>query len=142
MHRLALAAALAVSFNAFADEETPQPAPTFAAEAIQLRVEVKPDGGIDWAEITFKISRCVAGPCFTHQVVKVLTPLNTWRGKHGQTLGIVKYAWKDKKGEGRAWALAMRLDDADENDRFVRESDSAVAEVGPSKPGVTAVASR
>ncbi len=140
MHRLALAAALAVSLPAFADEEDEGavPAPSFAAEATQLKVEVKPGDGLDWAEISFKVTRCIAGPCFTHQVIKVLTPLSTWRGKHGETLGVVKYEWKDGAGEGHAWALALRLDDADENDRFVRDSDTAVSNVGETKDSAVA----
>jgi len=134
MLRLALLPALAFSLTALAQDEddTPTPAPSFAAEAVQVKVDVKPGDGFDYAELTFKVTKCIAGPCFTHQLVKVLTPLGTWRGKHGRTMGLVKYEWKDKKGAGRTWALAMRLDDADEHDRFLRDSDEAVATVGES----------
>lgn len=144
MLRSALVAALAVAFPTFADEDEPmrtEPLPTFAAEAQQVKLTVVPADGFDWAEITFRVTRCIAGPCHTHESVKVLTPLATWRGQHGQTMGVVKYDWKDKQGGPRQWATALRFDHADENDRWIRDSDWAESNAGASADD-SAVATR
>lgn len=134
MLRSALAAVLVVSFPTFAaDEESErtEPAATFAAEGVVQKIAPHlSDDGVDWAEVTFKVSRCIAGPCTPYQSMKVRVAFSQWRGKHGQTMGLVRYEWKDAKGDARAWAMAHRLDDADENERFELDCEKAVATVG------------
>ena len=134
MLRSLIAAALAVSVPTFADEAAPeatQPEATFAAEGAVMKVAARSsDDGVDWAEITFKVTRCIAGPCTPHQSMKVVMAFSQWRGKHGETLGLVRYDWKDKTGGPRNWALAHRLDDADQKERFDVDCERAVASVG------------
>jgi hypothetical protein len=131
MLRTALAAALVFSCPALADDSPGvRPVPTFAAEGRQVKLTVVPSDGFDWAELTFQVRSCIAGRCSVRQHVKVLTPLSAWRGRHGETVGLVKYQWRDAVGGDRTWAIALRLEDADDNDRFVRESDQAVSNSG------------
>ena len=134
MLRSLIAAALAISLPTFAQEtaaEATQPEATFAAEGTVMKVTARAsDDGVDWAEITFKVTRCIAGPCTSHQSMKVVMAFSQWRGKHGETLGLVRYDWKDKAGAPRTWALAHRLDDIDQKERFDVDCEKAVATVG------------
>jgi hypothetical protein len=136
MLRALTAAALVVSFPTFADEDddapAAQPSARLAAEAKVIAVKMSPtDDGFAWAEATLKITRCVAGAsCALHQTVTVQIPVAQWRGKHGDVMGLVRYAWKDRAGAAHSWSLALNLDDVDQKDRFDRESDSAAANEG------------
>jgi hypothetical protein len=145
MLRSLIAAALVVSIPTFADEassEATSPEATFAAEGTVMKVSPRSsDDGVDWAEITFKVTRCIAGPCSTYQSMKVVMAFSQWRGKHGDTLGLVRYDWKDKAGGPRTWALAHRLDDMGEKERFEVDCEKAVANVG-APSGDSAVATR
>ena len=144
MLRSLIAAALAVSLPAFASDEVGGPAPTYAAEGVVMKVTARSsDDGVDWAEVTLKIPRCIAGACSANTSVKVQIAYSQWRGKHGETMGITRYEWKDKAGSGRAWMAAHRLDDAGEHERFDWDCEKAMETVGAS-PAVSdsAVATR
>lgn len=132
MLRSALTAALVVAFPTFAADEDPLPAANFSAEAKVVRVTLQPaaDDGFAWVEVTFKVTRCIAGPCTRHQSVKVQVPADLWRGDHGSTMGVIGYGWKDNSGAERTWALALALDHGDQQERFERESETAIANAG------------
>lgn len=139
MIRPALAmCALVVAVPALADE--PPPAPTFAAEAKVIALKLKPDIGEDglaWTEVTLSVSRCVAGPCDPHQLLRVLVPVTQWKSAHGKTMGVVRYEWVDEQKVSRTWLVALRLDDGVQAERFQRESDAALE-----KSEATTVATR
>ena len=134
MLRALTAAALLSSFPTFADEDdvAPQPSAHLAAEAKVIGVKISPtEDGFAWAEATLKITRCVAGTtCALHQTVTVQVPVAHWRGKHGDVMGLVRYAWKDKAGAAHAWSLALDLNNMDDKDRFDRESEVAASNEG------------
>ena len=148
MLRSLAAAALVVAFPTFAQEARSlktDPRATFAAEGTVMKVTSRAsDDGVDWAEVTFKVTRCIAGECAPYQSVKLTMAFSQWRGQHGQTLGLVRYEWKDKTGSARSWALAHRLDDLDETERFDHDCESAEKAVAAvSAPGSdSAVATR
>ncbi|MBK7861895.1 MAG: hypothetical protein IPJ65_25420 [Archangiaceae bacterium] len=135
MLRNALAAAVVLvsSTPTWADDEDEvtrtEPAANFSAEAQVQTIRLQPDSGdgVAWSEVTLKVTRCIAGPCTVAQYVKVMVTMEGWRGRHGDVMGVVRYAWKDKGGGARTWALALRLEDTDQKERFDRECEVAVA---------------
>jgi hypothetical protein len=131
MGRLSLVVAIAVAAPTLADEPA-VPVPAFAAEASVQSVKLQPDDGdgVTWLEVSFRISRCIAGPCTVHSSVKVRVSADRWRGSHGDDYGIIRYEWKDSHGASRTWATALALGEDDQKDRFERESESAVANAG------------
>jgi len=126
MFRPTLALLTLAATSTFAGDDTPVPAAKIAAEGTVQAVKLQPtDDGFAWAQIDLKVTRCVAGPCTVHQSVKAMVPASQWRGKHGETMGLIRYEWSDKDGHKHTWTVALKLDDETEKERFERESDSA-----------------
>jgi hypothetical protein len=143
MLRSLIAAAALFALPSFADEDpTRTPATDFAAEATVTSVRIQPadEDGVDWMLITLKVKRCIAGACAPHQLITAQVPVSQWRNHHGETVGLVRYAWKGARADDKSWYLPIRLDDADQKDRFERECEVAVANVGA--PSAQALASR
>jgi hypothetical protein len=139
MIRVSLIVGVLASVSSFGEEEPmrSEPLPSFAAEAVVQTVRLQPveGDGVDWVEVSLRISRCIAGPCTVHTSVKVRIATDQWRGRHGDPFGVIRYEWKDKNRNARVWAMALQLDDFDQKERFERESMQAIANVGaPSDP--------
>lgn len=121
-----IAAALTVAVLA-ADRS--DPAAFFSAEGkvVSVKVEVPGKDFVVWKEVTLSVTRCLAGRCAPHDLVRVRVPASLWRGAHGQHMGIVQYTWQDRQGHPRSWSVALSLDDVEEKERFDRETDVALA---------------
>ncbi len=143
MFRAALITLLA-AVPAFAGTEEPvstPPAAMYSAEAEVLAVKrlEADEQSPAWNEVTLRVTRCFAGSCAVHQLVKVQVAVEQWTSAHREKMGVVRYEWKDKRGSARVWTLALRLGDTDQKERFERESETALKNAGaPVDPAAVA----